>query len=90
MNAVLYHNHSLAVLATKKIAEIWGTKPLTNDTSCIGYLSNIEVPSSDLELCTKIAYEMMDDHNCFPIFFKFDGKVFTRISAQIFNELSDY
>lgn len=33
---------------------------------------------------------MMDEDNCYPIFFKFDNKVFTRISAQIFNEMSDY
>lgn len=28
--------------------------------------------------------------NCFPIIFSFDGKVYTRISAQIYNELQDY
>ena len=43
-----------------------------------------------MDLCVEIAYEMMDEDNCFPIFFKFDNKCFTRISAQIFNELSDY
>ena len=33
---------------------------------------------------------MLDEDNCFPIFYQFDGKVYTRISAQIYNELSDY
>lgn len=33
---------------------------------------------------------MMDEYNCYPIFYQFQGKVYCRISAQIFNELSDY
>ena len=27
---------------------------------------------------------------CFPIFYKFDGKIYCRISVQIYNELSGY
>ena len=51
----------------------------------MGYMANVRVPSSDLSLCVSIAYEMMDGDNCFPIFYQFDGKVYTRISAQIYN-----
>ena len=69
----------------KRIGEIWGTSPLTIREECIGYLANVEVPSDNLELCVAIAYEMMDADNCFPIFFKFDGRVYTRISGQIYN-----
>jgi len=28
--------------------------------------------------------------NCFPAFFQFDGKIYWRISAQLYNEISDY
>ena len=89
-NAVRNYNHPLALKAARRIAEIWGTKMLTEDERCVGYLANVLVPSQDISLCSKIAYEMMDEDNCYPIFFKFDNKVFTRISAQIFNEMSDY
>ncbi len=33
---------------------------------------------------------MMLNANCYPIMYKFDNKIYTRISAQIYNELSDY
>jgi hypothetical protein len=48
------------------------------------------VPCSDSDLLSKIAFEMLEVDNCFPVFFKFDGKFFTRLSAQIYNEMSDY
>ena len=34
--------------------------------------------------------EMLKKDNCFPVFFQFDGKIWTRISAQLYNDLSDY
>lgn len=54
------------------------------------YMNNVEVPSKDINLCVQIAKKMMDECNCYPIFYQFQGKVYCRISAQIFNELSDY
>ena len=33
---------------------------------------------------------MMENDNCYPIMFAFDKKVYCRISAQIYNEMSDY
>ena len=33
---------------------------------------------------------MFNDHNCYPVFYEFDSKVFIRITAQVYNELSDY
>ena len=53
-------------------------------------LNNVEVPSTDIDLCQRIAKRMLDEYNCYPALFKFQGKVYCRISAQIFNELSDY
>lgn len=72
------------------MAIIWKTRKLTKDISMQGYLNNVEVPSDDIDLCVKIAKQMLDKYNCYPIFYKFDGKIFCRISAQIYNELSDY
>ena len=54
------------------------------------YMNNVEVPSNDIDLCGRLAKKMLDEYNCYPIFYKFDNKVFCRISAQIYNELSDY
>ena len=86
------YNHNLAVQAVKKIAEIWGTNLLTDDDKCIGFLANVEVPVSDTELnvCMLIAKLMAVNDKCFPIFYKFNGKIYCRISVQIYNVLSDY
>ena len=46
---------------------------------------NVEVPESDLSLCSKIALQMLKEVNCFPVFLMFDGKVYSRLSAQLYN-----
>lgn len=56
----------------------------------IGYLNNIEVPSTDIEKCVNIAKTMLKYFNCYPVIYGFKGKVYCRISAQIYNDISDY
>lgn len=34
--------------------------------------------------------DMLYEANCFPHFIAFDGKVYCRISTQIYNEISDF
>lgn len=48
------------------------------------------MPCNDIDLCVNIAKKMLDQYNYYPIFYKLNNKVFCRISAQIYNELSDY
>ena len=72
------------------MVKIWKTELLTEDVRCISYMNNIRAPTDDLELCQKIREQMFKNHNCYPVFFPLDGKVFCRISCQIYNELSDY
>ena len=33
---------------------------------------------------------MMDNANCFPPMVNFSGRTYVRLSAQIYNEMSDY
>lgn len=56
----------------------------------MAYLNNVEVPCDDFDLCTKIGNQMLFEYNVYPFLYKFDNKIFMRISAQIYNELSDY
>ena len=51
---------------------------------------NVELPCSDLALAVSIAYDMLNQDNCYPIFYQFDGKVWIRVSVQIYNDMSDY
>ncbi len=50
----------------------------------------VEVPSNDYTLCHKLAMDMLYEVNCFPHFTSFNGKVYCRLSGQIYNEISDY
>jgi hypothetical protein len=72
------------------MASIWKTKLLTDDERLIGYLNNVEVPSKDIAKCVAISRQMLELYNCYPVVYEFDGKVFCRISAQIYNDISDY
>jgi hypothetical protein len=76
--------------AANLMASIWKTKLLTNDERLIGYLNNIEVPSKDIGRCVEICNTMLKLYNCYPVVFEFGGKVYCRISAQIYNDISDF
>lgn len=56
----------------------------------VGSLCTVEVPSTNAELCSAISMAMMDEDNCFLAMLSFQGKVYCRFSAQIYNEMSDY
>jgi hypothetical protein len=45
----------------------------------------VEVPSKDYTLSHKLAMDMLYEVNCFPHFTLFDGKVYCRLSAQVYN-----
>jgi hypothetical protein len=63
---------------------------LTYDTRMHNNMISIQAPSSDHALCHRIAMDMLYEVNCFPHFIAFDGKVYCRISTQIYNELADF
>lgn len=89
-NAVIQYNHNLVREGGKRMAEIWGTRLLASDPRLSSSMINVLAPSSDYALCHKLAMDMLYEVNCFPHFFAFDGKVYCRLSAQIYNELSDF
>jgi hypothetical protein len=67
------------------MAEIWGTKLLTEDKRLLSSMVCVEVPSKDYTLSHKLAMDMLYEVNCFPHFTLFDGKVYCRLSAQVYN-----
>lgn len=89
-NQVRNYNHMLVMVAARRIAEIWNTQLFTEDERCVGSIANVEVPCNDPSVASAISMEMLKKDNCFPVFFQFDGKIWTRISAQLYNDLSDY
>ena len=51
---------------------------------------NVRLPTDDLALANKIQRQMLLEDGTYLVVFRFDGKCFTRLSAQIYNSLADY
>ena len=86
----MQYNHNLALAAGKRVAEIWGTKTLNKDERTCGSMLNVQAPQQEYSICSAVALDMMDNANCFPIVVQFNGRTYVRLSAQIYNEMSDY
>ncbi len=63
---------------------------MTDDPRLLSSMVNVEVPSKDGALCQKLANDMLYDVNCYIPIYTFDGKVYCRVSAQVYNEITDY
>jgi hypothetical protein len=88
--AIMEYNHKLAIRAGVIISHIWDTDVLINDSSKIGAMVNIRISSIDGDKIKKAQEKTLFKNNCYVVFFKFEGKYYTRISAQIYNEENDY
>lgn len=86
------YNHDLVVQARKMIAAKWNVA-LPAPESMIGSLSTIPVPGNISEhdsVAQKLHDRLRDEFRCeLPVIF-YGGNVYIRISAQIYNEMSDY
>lgn len=51
---------------------------------------SVILPTDDIELAVRMKDELLYQHNMNFLVNKFDGKIYCRISAQIYNELEDY
>ena len=88
---IMKYMNDLAWEAGLEVARIWGTEMLISEKSRIGSLVNVRIPCNDEQLLLKANYIALYEHNVFVVVFKFnDGNFYTRLSAQIYNELSDY
>ncbi len=77
------YNRSLAWAAGKKCGLDSGYKNFEQWSS---YSRNFSKCSeSDYSLCRMVAFDMFENANCLPAVADFDGKVYVRLSAQIYN-----
>lgn len=53
-------------------------------------MANIRLPTNDSLIVERLIDRLLLSHRTFLANFKLDGKCYARISAQIYNELSDY
>jgi len=88
---IMEYINNLAWEAGKEVARVWGTEMLIKDKSRIGSMVNVRIPISDDAILAKAVYKCLYEHNTFVVVYKHnDGNSYTRMSAQIYNEISDY
>jgi isopenicillin-N epimerase len=89
--AVWKHNHGLAWQGANLLAERWGT-PLGFRESDIGFMATVAMPSaagSQPENALSVRDALLFDHHIEVQVHAAHGRVWARISAQVYNEISD-
>ncbi|KAF9972143.1 hypothetical protein BGZ75_001590, partial [Mortierella antarctica] len=93
-DAIISYTHNLAVEGGKVMAKILGTHGLTPDEHQIANMVNIRLPIKDINHPkadgTYLMDTIMDKYNVFTPAYKHGGHLWTRVSAQIYLELSDF
>jgi selenocysteine lyase/cysteine desulfurase len=82
--------HNLAVTAGYKLAEMWGTEVFTNDNSTFQAMVTIGLPTNDSTIARAIQQRLLDDYDTMAVFYRFQGALWARLSAQIYLELQDF
>ncbi|KAL4261012.1 Pyridoxal phosphate-dependent transferase [Pleurotus pulmonarius] len=87
--------HKLAIDGGKRLAEVLGTRVMDPDGSLTLNMVNVELPLSGSiqwtrELDMKMEEKLLKDHNVYAAHFYHNGRWWTRCSAQVYNEISDF
>ncbi|KAF9388127.1 hypothetical protein CPB97_001578 [Podila verticillata] len=94
-SAIMHYCHRLAIEGGQVMAHILGTNVLTTIDHQTGFLANVRLPIKDInhpKIATPdflIEYQQ-DMYNIFAPLYKHGGSFWTRVSAQIYLELSDF
>jgi len=88
---IMNYISDLAWLAGQKVAELWKTEVLIARRDRVCAMVNVRIPSFDIKLIEHAQKKLMFDFKCyFPVFKFSNGNYYARLSAQIYNEISDY
>ncbi|KAF9108382.1 hypothetical protein BGX29_000635 [Mortierella sp. GBA35] len=94
-DAIIHYCHRLAVEGGEKMAEILGTNVLTPHEQQVGNMVNVRLPIKNInhpkiETPDYLIRLLLDRYNLFAPSYKHGGQFWTRVSAQIYLELSDF
>jgi selenocysteine lyase/cysteine desulfurase len=97
--AVMRHNHELAASAGRLLASKWQTESLTGDDA-ISTMANVRLPAAAVKCCQvdeqsgvgSLNSRLLEKYNTWVPFYLSDddGQCYVRVSAQVYNELSDF
>jgi isopenicillin-N epimerase len=91
-DAVRRYNHDLVVRAARLLADRWGTRFEIDDAD-IGFMATVPLPErlgSTADAAARLRDRLLFDHRIEVQVHAGHGRLWTRISAQVYNELSDY
>ncbi|KAH6912178.1 pyridoxal phosphate-dependent transferase [Coprinopsis sp. MPI-PUGE-AT-0042] len=87
--------HDLALKGGKLLAEMWGTQLLDPDGDQTATMVNVELPiPGDITYPPNVGEiinkRMLQDYKAFSAWYFHNGKWWTRCSAHVFNDISDF
>jgi len=89
-DAIMIYMHQLAVAGGELLAEMWNTEMLFEDISMIGAMVNVRVPTTNSILAQTLPKLLLDKYNTWVPIYPLQNQWWVRVSAQIYNELSDF
>lgn len=95
-DTIMKYCHELAVQGGELVAKILGTRVLENeDKTLTACMVNVELPLKESKLSVKettqtIVKKLIHEHNTMASPFYHNGKYWVRLSAQIYNDISDF
>jgi selenocysteine lyase/cysteine desulfurase len=90
--AIMDYIHNLAVQGGQLLAEMWSTDLLV-DPSMIGAMVNVRLPvnsNTNVTVLQNLPQILLQKYNTWVPAYPFMGSWYTRVSAQIYNDLSDF
>jgi len=89
--AIMSYMHQLAAQGGQILAKAWGTEKLVDD-EFIGAMVNVRLPDTALACCDLdgLSARVYSEYNTWVPAIEWAGNCYMRVSAQVYNELSDF
>lgn len=93
---IMKYNHDLAIKGGEVAARILGTEVMENaEKSLTVAMVNVRIPLqkpniSDDEVVQAFIDKLLYDHNCMAPVYKHNNIWYTRFSAQVYNDVTDF
>lgn len=89
--AIMKYMHDLAVQGGKLLAKAWGTDLLVDESS-VGAMVNVGLPDTALPCCDimGLSTSVFKRYNTWVPAIRWNGHCFMRVSAQVYNEMTDF
>ncbi|CAD8185429.1 unnamed protein product [Paramecium pentaurelia] len=90
LNQIIKYSEDLAWEGANLVAQIWQTELLVNDKSMHSAMVNVKIPHQDQNYCRECQKKCFEKYNVFLVVFKYDDLNWSRLSASLYNTISDY